>query len=49
MQKLGVSPEETIIVEDSPHWIEAAKASGAQVITVNNATEVHSWIFSHIL
>jgi beta-phosphoglucomutase len=49
MEKLGVTPDETIIVEDSPHGIEAATASGAQVITVTNATEVHSGIFSHIL
>jgi len=49
MEKLGVTPDETIIVEDSPHGIEAATASGAQVITVANATEVHSGIFSHIL
>jgi beta-phosphoglucomutase len=27
MQKLGVSPEETLIIEDSPHGIEAATNS----------------------
>jgi beta-phosphoglucomutase len=27
MEKLGTTPEETIIVEDSPHGIEAATAS----------------------
>ncbi len=49
MERLGVKPEETLIVEDSPHGIEAATLSWASVITVNNATEVHSWLLSHIL
>ncbi len=49
MEKLWVKPEETIIVEDSPHWIEAATKSWAKVIIVNNATEVYSWIFKDIL
>lgn len=47
MQRLQVAPEETIIVEDSPHGVEAARASGAHVIVVRNATEVHLNIFTH--
>ncbi len=47
MQHFAVAPEETIIVEDSPHGIEAARTSGAHVIVVRNATEVHLNIFSH--
>lgn len=49
MEKLWVSPEETIVVEDSPHWIEAWTKSWAKVIVVNNATEVHSSIFKDLL
>jgi beta-phosphoglucomutase-like phosphatase (HAD superfamily) len=30
------------VVEDSPHGIEAGQKSGATVIVVSNATEVHS-------
>lgn len=49
MEKLWVKPEESIVVEDSPHGIEAWKKSWAKVIIVNNATEVHSGIFKEIL
>lgn len=34
MEALGVSPDETLIFEDSPVGIEAAKASGAQYMIV---------------
>jgi HAD superfamily hydrolase (TIGR01509 family) len=40
MEKLGVLPVETVIVEDSPYGIQAAKASGAKVITVASVNEV---------
>ena len=40
-----LKPEEVIIVEDSPHWIEAAKKAWWNLIVVNNATETHRWIF----
>jgi beta-phosphoglucomutase-like phosphatase (HAD superfamily) len=49
MEKLWVLPEETIVVEDSPHGIEAGTKSWAKVIIVNNATDVHSSIFKEIL
>lgn len=34
MIELGVTPDQTVILEDSPHGIEAAKASLARVIVV---------------
>lgn len=40
MTKLGVIPAETLIVEDSPKGVEAAKATGANVWVVKNAKEV---------
>jgi beta-phosphoglucomutase len=40
MEKLGLKPEEVVIVEDSPHGIEAAKASGAHVCVVSGFREV---------
>ena len=40
MEKLGVLPAETVIVEDSPYGIQAAKVSGATVITVASVDEV---------
>lgn len=49
MEKLWINPEDAIVVEDSPHWVEAWKKSWARVIVVNNAIEVHSWIFKNIL
>ncbi len=45
MEKLKVSPEQTIIVEDAPHGVEAARASGANVIVVDNANDVNLYIF----
>jgi HAD superfamily hydrolase (TIGR01509 family) len=40
MEKLGVLPAETVIVEDSPYGIQAAKASGATVVTVDSVDAV---------
>jgi len=40
MSKLGILPEETIIVEDSPPGLLAAKRSGANVIRVKDPSEV---------
>lgn len=37
---LGVHPYETLIVEDSPKGIQAARDSGARVLEVKNAVEV---------
>lgn len=41
MEKLNVTPEETLIVEDSPKGIKAAKASGAHVLEVSGYADVH--------
>jgi beta-phosphoglucomutase len=41
MEKLGLKPEEVIIVEDSPHGIEAARASGAHVCVVSGFKDVN--------
>ena len=40
MEILGVPPESTVIIEDSPYGIIAAKASGALVVTVKSVDEV---------
>jgi HAD superfamily hydrolase (TIGR01509 family) len=49
MAKLGVTPEETIIVEDSPYGIAAATASGAKVIKVDSVKDVSlDLMYSHI-
>ena len=40
-----LKPDEVIIVEDSPHGIEAAKKTWWHLIVVNNAAETHWWIF----
>ncbi len=45
-EKLGVKPEESIIIEDAPHGIEAAKASGAQVIAVRGYEDVNLSLFT---
>lgn len=38
---LNCLPEDAIIVEDSPKGIQSAKMTGAKVVEVANATEVH--------
>lgn len=40
MERLGVTPAETLIIEDSPKGIEAAKATGAKVMVVSGPNEV---------
>ncbi len=49
MERLGVLPEETVIVEDAPHGVEAARASGANVVVVDNANDVNLYIFKEHL
>lgn len=48
-ERLGVAPNETVIVEDSPHGIAAAKASGARIIEVRNTDDVHLDLFKDFL
>jgi HAD superfamily hydrolase (TIGR01509 family) len=40
MSMIGVLPEETLIVEDSPHGLLAASRSRANVLRVNNPTDL---------
>ncbi len=40
MRGLGVTPEETLVVEDNDHGIRAARASGAHVMIVRGVDEV---------
>lgn len=49
MVDLGVYPDETIIVEDSPRGLEAAYNTGAHVIKVENAKEVNTQLFKGLL
>ena len=44
-ERLSVKPQEVVIVEDAPHGIEAAKASGAKVIEVKGYEEVNMSLF----
>ncbi|MEK7538905.1 MAG: HAD family phosphatase [Patescibacteria group bacterium] len=47
--KLHVSPEECIIVEDSPHGIASGKASGATVYEVRDVDDVTLSLFENVL
>lgn len=49
MERLGVSPEETVIVEDSLYGIAAARASGATVIEVPGVESVNVGLFKNLL
>lgn len=44
-QKLQIEPDACVIVEDSPHGIAAAKASGAYVIEVAGCADVNLSLF----
>ncbi len=47
--RLGLRPEECLILEDNDHGIQAAKASGAKLMVVGSVTEVNlDNLFSHI-
>ncbi len=41
MQRLGLAPSETLIVEDNDHGVKAALASGAHLLRVAEVTDVH--------
>ncbi|MFN4003711.1 MAG: HAD family hydrolase [Hylemonella sp.] len=50
IQKLGLLPQECLIVEDNEKGIQAAKASGAWLMEVNEVEEVnYQNIMSHIM
>lgn len=40
MERLGVSPEETLILEDNEHGIKAARLSGAHLLVVRTPADV---------
>jgi len=46
---LKVNPDQCVIVEDSPHGVEAAKRSGAQVLEVRGVNDVNLSLFKNIL
>ncbi len=46
--RLGIEPHEAIIIEDAPHGIAAAKASGGNVIEVRGVQDVHLQLFEHL-
>lgn len=39
--RMGVTPDQTLIVEDAPHGIEAARRAGAHVCQVSGFTDAH--------
>ncbi len=49
MVRLGVLPQDTLIVEDSPKGVQAAESTGAHVLRVMNAAEVTWTTMSEVL
>lgn len=47
--QMKITPKEALVVEDSPHGIEAARASGANVVTVRGFEEVNLSLFEDII
>ncbi|HOY14887.1 MAG TPA: HAD family phosphatase [Saprospiraceae bacterium] len=47
--RLNLKPEECMIVEDAPHGIAAARASGGAVCEVRGVNDVHLELFKDIL
>ncbi len=48
-EKMKLKPEECVIVEDAPHGIASAKASGGYVIEVRGVEDVHVALFADLL
>lgn len=48
-EKLRIKPKEAFIVEDSPHGIESARASGANVLVVRGYEDVNLSLFEDLL
>ena len=49
-ERLGVSPENTLVVEDHPYGVEAGKKAGCDVIQVNGPWEVTTKLIeSHMM
>jgi beta-phosphoglucomutase len=48
LKKMKIKPSETIIIEDAPHGIEAAKASGAKVFAVKGYQDVNLSLFTDV-
>jgi HAD superfamily hydrolase (TIGR01509 family) len=44
-KKMNILPREAVVVEDAPHGVEAAKASGAKVIEVKGFEDVNLSLF----
>lgn len=44
-KKIGLSPREVVIVEDAPHGVAAARASGAKVAEVKGFEDVNLHLF----
>jgi HAD superfamily hydrolase (TIGR01509 family) len=50
IQKMGLSPQECLVVEDNEKGIQAAKASGAWLMEVDEVDEVnYQNIMNHIM
>ena len=49
MKNLGSKAENTVVVEDGMHGIQAAKAAGARVVEVKDPTHVSLEILEHIV
>lgn len=47
-KKLKIKPREAVIIEDAPHGINAAKASGARVIEVKSFDDVNLSLFINL-
>lgn len=49
INKFGLKPEEVLIIEDSPHGIEAAQKSKAEVRIVKGVDDVNLGLFNDII
>lgn len=49
MKGLGVTPQETLIIEDNDHGVRAARSSGAHVMVVRDVDEVNIGAINHAL
>lgn len=49
LERLGLRPEQVVVVEDAPHGIEAARAAGVHVCQVTGYQDVTYWRISEFI
>ena len=47
-KRLGIKPKEALIIEDAPHGVASAKASGGKVVLIKGVRDVNLGLFINL-